>query len=128
MGEYAHGPGPSLDFPKSPLQDVGGPNGPPKLLRETIVVETMKQVLLQTTQRGLGFIEPLITPGFEAPDRLSPKGGGKDRFCLPHARRGVAPFSASPPHSAACGRYISGSDGGGRSPESPSEGRDFHPR
>ena len=47
IGEYAHGSGLSPDFSQSPFQDVGGPNGPPELLREAIVVKTMEQVLLR---------------------------------------------------------------------------------
>ena len=79
VGKYAHGPRPSPDLPEGPLQDVGGAEGSPEILGKTKVMETMEQIFLQTAFCSFGFIEPLLPPGFEAPDRFPSGGGGKDR-------------------------------------------------
>jgi hypothetical protein len=54
-GKVVHSPFPTADFLEGALQNVGGPDGCPKLFVKPVIVEAVKEILLYAFHDTLSF-------------------------------------------------------------------------
>ena len=79
-----HGSGAPTHLPKSPLQDIGGANGFPALLRKVIKMQAIKEIFLHALHRPFLLHLPPGLPGLEALEGFFAAVGGEDELgaCL----------------------------------------------
>jgi len=87
--EVVHGPSTATHLPKAPLQDIGSPNGLPKLLVKIVIVKTTEKVLPHAPNSSLFFDKPSSLPALETPEGFLAAVRLKDELSLPQTVRTI---------------------------------------